>query len=124
MTTFRAGLLPVLAPSPPVETTDRRSLPRLRRRSNEGSSRPFRNAVPADAAVARAAGISARPAASPSTLGAFGCAVALPWTPLAPWLRFAPLAPTLLAVLAGVVVVYLVVVDVAKRRLFERHGLA
>lgn len=59
-----------------------------------------------------------------STLGAFGCAVALPWTPLAPWLGFTPLAPTVLIVLAGLVVVYLFVVDVAKRRLFERHGLA
>ncbi|NLH79642.1 MAG: magnesium-translocating P-type ATPase [Phyllobacteriaceae bacterium] len=59
-----------------------------------------------------------------STLGAFGCAVALPWTPLAPWLGFSPLPPLVLAILAGLVVVYLVVVDLAKRRLFERHGLA
>lgn len=58
-----------------------------------------------------------------STLTAFGVAVALPWTPLAAWFGFAPLPLGLMAALAGVVVIYLVLVDAVKRRFFARHRL-
>ena len=58
-----------------------------------------------------------------STLTAFGVAVVLPWTPLAAWFGFAPLPLGLMAALAGVVVIYLVLVDAVKRRFFARHRL-
>jgi Mg2+-importing ATPase len=59
-----------------------------------------------------------------STLTAFATAVALPWTPLAPWLGFTPLPPTIVAALAGLVATYLGVVAIAERHLFRRHGLS
>lgn len=58
-----------------------------------------------------------------STLTAFGTAVVLPWTPLAPWLGFTPLPAPIVGALAGLVVAYLGAVEIAKRRLFRRHGM-
>ena len=58
-----------------------------------------------------------------SSLTAFGLAVALPFSPLAPWLGFVPLPASLLAALAGVTVAYLAVVYAARRWFFARYGL-
>jgi Mg2+-importing ATPase len=53
-----------------------------------------------------------------TTLAALAVAVALPASPLGPVLGFARLPVTLLLVLAGIVVVYLVLVEVSKRVFF------
>jgi len=58
-----------------------------------------------------------------SSLTAFGLAVALPFSPLAPWLGFVPLPASLLAALAGVTVAYLAVVYAVRRWFFARYGL-
>ena len=58
-----------------------------------------------------------------SSLTAFGLAVALPFSPLAPWLGFVPLPASLLAALAGITVTYLAVVYAARRWFFARYGL-
>lgn len=58
-----------------------------------------------------------------STLTAFGAAVLIPYTPIAAWFGFVALPLPLLAVLGGVVVVYLALVDLVKRWFFRRHRL-
>jgi Mg2+-importing ATPase len=58
-----------------------------------------------------------------SSLTAFGLAVALPFSPFAPWLGFVPLPASLLAALAGVTVTYLAVVYGVRRWFFARYGL-
>jgi len=58
-----------------------------------------------------------------SSLTAFGLAVALPFSPLAPWLGFVPLPASLLAALAGLTVAYLAVVYAVRRWFFARYGL-
>jgi Mg2+-importing ATPase len=47
----------------------------------------------------------------------------LPWSPAAPWLGFAPLPPPFLAFVVVMVLAYLMVVEVAKRRFYRRHGM-
>lgn len=54
------------------------------------------------------------------SLGIVALAIALPYTPLAPWLGFAPLPPDFLAALAGLVAVYLCLAELAKNW-FYRH---
>jgi P-type Mg2+ transporter len=63
------------------------------------------------------------PALVASTLGAFTIAVALPYSPLAPWLGFTPLPAAILGALALVTAIYLLTVYAVKRRFFSRHGL-
>ena len=63
------------------------------------------------------------PALVTSTLLAFAVAVALPYSPLAPWLGFVPVPAALMAALALVTVAYLVLVYVVKRWFFERYQL-
>jgi len=54
------------------------------------------------------------------SLSVVALAIALPYTPLAPWLGFAPLPPDFLAALAGLVAVYLCLAELAKNW-FYRH---
>ncbi len=63
------------------------------------------------------------PALVASTLLAFGVAVALPYSPLAPWLGFVPLPAALMGALALVTIAYLVLVYVVKRWFFKRYQL-
>jgi Mg2+-importing ATPase len=55
-----------------------------------------------------------------SALAVVAIAAALPWTPAAAYLGFAPLPPALYAAIAGIVVTYLLSVFVAKS-VFYRH---
>ena len=63
------------------------------------------------------------PALVASTLLAFAVAVALPYSPLAPWLGFVPLPAALMGALALVTIAYLVLVYVVKRWFFKRYQL-
>ena len=63
------------------------------------------------------------PALVVSTLLAFAVAVALPYSPLAPWLGFAPVPVPLMGALALVTIGYLVLIYVVKRRFFEHYQL-
>ena len=63
------------------------------------------------------------PALVASTLFAFAVAVALPYSPLAPWLGFVPVPAALMGALALVTVAYLVLVYVVKRWFFKRYQL-
>ena len=63
------------------------------------------------------------PALVASTLSAFALAVALPYSPLALWLGFVPLPAPVLCGLMLLTLVYLVLVFLAKRWFFARHGL-
>jgi Mg2+-importing ATPase len=47
----------------------------------------------------------------------------LPFTPLAAWLGFVPLPPAFFAFLAGMTVVYLAAVEIAKRRFYRHAGI-
>lgn len=58
-----------------------------------------------------------------SSLTAFGLALLLPFSLLAPWLGFVPLPASLLAALAGLMVAYLTVVYAVRRWFFARYGL-
>jgi Mg2+-importing ATPase len=63
------------------------------------------------------------PALVASTLVAFVLAVALPYSPLAPWLGFVPVPAALMGALALVTVAYLLLVHVVKRWFFKRYQL-
>ena len=63
------------------------------------------------------------PALVASTLLAFAVAVALPYSPLAPWLGFVPVSAELMGALALVTVAYLALVYVVKRWFFKRYQL-
>jgi P-type Mg2+ transporter len=47
----------------------------------------------------------------------------LPFSPAAPWLGFAPLPLPFFAFLVVMVLAYLLVVEVAKRRFYRSHGM-
>jgi Mg2+-importing ATPase len=64
------------------------------------------------------------PALIATTLSAFFLAVALPYSPLAPWLGFAPMPADLAGALALVTALYLALVQGVKRWFFRRYGLA
>jgi len=49
--------------------------------------------------------------------------VALPFTPLAPWLGFVPLPPLFLAFLLGMTALYLAAMELAKRPLYRAAGI-
>ena len=56
----------------------------------------------------------------------FACATVgalLPFTPAAPWLGFTPLPPLFFAVLLGMVVAYLGLVEVVKRWFYRRYPM-
>jgi P-type Mg2+ transporter len=63
------------------------------------------------------------PALAASTLLALAVAVALPYSPLAPWLGFVPPSAALMGALALVTMAYLVLVHVVKRWFFKRYQL-
>jgi Mg2+-importing ATPase len=63
------------------------------------------------------------PALAASSLLAFAIAVALPYSPLAPWLGFVPVPAALMGALALVTIAYLVLVYVMKRWFFARYQL-
>ena len=63
------------------------------------------------------------PALVTSTLLTFAVAVALPYSPLAPWLGFVPVPAALMGALALVTVAYLVLVYVVKRWFFKHYQL-
>ena len=63
------------------------------------------------------------PALVASTLVAFVMALALPYSPLAPWLGFVPLPAALMGALALVTIAYLLLVYVVKRWFFKRYQL-
>ncbi len=63
------------------------------------------------------------PALVTSTLLTFAAAVALPYSPLAPWLGFVPVPAALMGALALVTVAYLVLVYVVKRWFFKHYQL-
>jgi P-type Mg2+ transporter len=63
------------------------------------------------------------PALVATTLLAFAVAVALPYSPLAPWLGFVPVPATLMGALALVTIAYLVLVYVVKRWFFKHYQL-
>ncbi len=63
------------------------------------------------------------PALVISTLLTFATAVALPYSPLAPWLGFVPVPAALMGALALVTVAYLVLVYVVKRWFFKHYQL-
>ena len=62
------------------------------------------------------------PALTVTTLAVVATAVALPFSPLAPWLGFVPLAPAFFLFLVPATLTYLGLVEIAKRRLL-RHAL-
>jgi Mg2+-importing ATPase len=49
--------------------------------------------------------------------------VALPFTPLAPWLGFVPLPPLFLAFLLGMTALYLAAMELAKRPPYRAAGI-
>ena len=63
------------------------------------------------------------PALAASTLLACALAIALPYSPLAPWLGFVPLPAAFLGALALVTVAYLALVFLVKRWFFKRYQL-
>ncbi len=63
------------------------------------------------------------PALITSTLLAFAVAVALPYSPLAPWLGFVPVPAPLMGAMALVTIAYLVLVYVVKRWFFAHYKL-
>ena len=63
------------------------------------------------------------PALVASTLLAFAVAVALPYSPLAPWLGFVAVPAALMGALALVTIAYLLLVYVVKRWFFDRYQL-
>ncbi|MGO9392156.1 magnesium-translocating P-type ATPase [Rhodoblastus sp.] len=63
------------------------------------------------------------PALVASTLFAFATAVALPYSPLAPWLGFVPLPATVMGALALVTAAYLALVFFVKGWFFRRYRL-
>jgi P-type Mg2+ transporter len=63
------------------------------------------------------------PALIASTLTAFLLAIAIPFSPLAPWLGFVPLPGPVLAALAATTTTYLAAVYVVKRWFFARHPI-
>ena len=63
------------------------------------------------------------PALVATTLFAFVLAVALPYSPLAPWLGFVAPSAALMGALALVTIAYLVVIYIAKRWFFIRYQL-
>ncbi|MGB7101386.1 MAG: HAD-IC family P-type ATPase, partial [Xanthobacteraceae bacterium] len=63
------------------------------------------------------------PALAASTLLAFAVAVALPYSPMAPWLGFVPVPAPLMGSLALVTIAYLVLVYVVKRWFFAHYKL-
>jgi Mg2+-importing ATPase len=63
------------------------------------------------------------PALVASTLLAFAMAVALPYSPLAPWLGFVPMPAALMGALALVTIAYLVTVYGVKRWFFKHYQL-
>jgi Mg2+-importing ATPase len=63
------------------------------------------------------------PALMASTLLAFAVAVALPYSPLAPWLGFVPVPAALMGALTLVTIAYLVTVYGVKRWFFKRYQL-
>jgi len=73
--------------------------------------------------TARPLGDRPHPALVASSLCAFALAVALPYSPLAPWLGFVPLSAPLLGALALVTGVYLASVYGIKRWFFARYKL-
>ena len=56
-----------------------------------------------------------------SSLSAFALAVALPYSPLAPWLGFVPVPAAMMGALALVTVAYLLVVFGVKHFFFNRY---
>ena len=63
------------------------------------------------------------PALGASTFLAFSAAVALPYSPLAPWLGFVPPPAAVMGALALVTVAYLALVFLVKRWFFKRYQL-
>ncbi len=63
------------------------------------------------------------PALAASTLFAFAVAVALPYSPLGPWLGFVPPPAALMGALALVAVAYLVLVFFVKRWFYKRYQM-
>lgn len=60
------------------------------------------------------------------TWGVCGCVVAgtvIPFTPLAPWLGFTPLPPLFFAILVLMIVTYLGLVEIVKRRFYRRYAI-
>ena len=64
------------------------------------------------------------PLLAATSLGVVAVAVALPYTTLGAWFGFVPLPLPLLLALAGMTVLYLLVVELTKRWFFARHGVA
>ncbi|NWG30783.1 MAG: magnesium-translocating P-type ATPase [Rhodocyclaceae bacterium] len=64
------------------------------------------------------------PALALTSLGVVGLALLLPFTPLAGLLGFTPLPPLFFLLLAGLLVAYLCLVELVKRRFFHRLGMA
>ena len=64
------------------------------------------------------------PALVASTLLAFVVAVALPYSPLAPWLGFVPVPAALMGALALVTITYLIAVHCVKRWFFKHYQLS
>jgi Mg2+-importing ATPase len=77
--------------------------------------------------VIRTAGAPWRSRPSPGLRwGVSACAVvgaALPYTPLAPWLGFAPLPPLFFGVLVVMVIAYLALMEVVKRWFYRRYPM-
>jgi Mg2+-importing ATPase len=57
-----------------------------------------------------------------TSLGVVATAMLLPFTPAAAWFGFTPLPPLFFALLAGLILVYLLLVEVGKRRFYQRIG--
>jgi Mg2+-importing ATPase len=55
--------------------------------------------------------------------GSVATGIALPFTPLAGWLGFAPLPPLFFAALLAMVVAYLGIVEVVKRWFYRRYPM-
>ena len=63
------------------------------------------------------------PALVGSSILAFGFALALPYSPLAPWLGFVPVPATIMGCLMLITVTYLACVHATKVWFFARHSL-
>jgi len=74
----------------------------------------------------RGSALASRPSRvlAATSLGVVACAVALPFTPLAARLGFTPIPPGFLAMLAGLVVAYLLIAEGAKRLFYRRRTAA
>jgi len=55
-----------------------------------------------------------------TSVGVGAVTLALPWTPVAPWLGLAPLSPSLLGMLAGIIALYVAASEVTKQAFFRR----